>query len=211
MSSPFHGVPHPVTYIVGPDGVILSRHFEEDFRQRQTASSILIERYNLRTGAAQTRVATPHLTLTTSASNSKIRPGERVRLLLDFELKRGMHVYAPGTQGYIPIDWSMPETPAFRDLGAKYPRSETLHLKAIKESVPVYRNRFSLQREVVIAGAKELNPLLSPAKTLIIRGVLRYQACDDKKCYLPENVPVEWTLSYEPHDSTRVPAALQRK
>ena len=29
---------------------------------------------------------------------------------------------------------------------------------------------------------------------LTIKGTLRYQACDDKVCFRPTNVPVEWTV-----------------
>ena len=29
---------------------------------------------------------------------------------------------------------------------------------------------------------------------LTVKGTLRYQACDDKVCYRPTNVPLEWTV-----------------
>ena len=29
---------------------------------------------------------------------------------------------------------------------------------------------------------------------LTIKGTLRYQACDDKVCFRPTSVPVEWSL-----------------
>jgi len=30
------------------------------------------------------------------------------------------------------------------------------------------------------------------------KGTLHYQACDDKVCYRPETIPVQWTLSLTP-------------
>ena len=38
-----------------------------------------------------------------------------------------------------------------------------------------------------------------------------YQACDDVECYLPETVPVKWTLHVQPLDRTRVPENLRRQ
>jgi len=46
---------------------------------------------------------------------------------------------------------------------------------------------------------------------MVLEGSLRYQACDDHECYIPETVPLKWTFSFEPLDRERVPAEIQRK
>jgi AhpC/TSA family/Disulphide bond corrector protein DsbC len=209
-ASPFHGVPHPVTYIVDGRGLIKSRHFEEDYRKRYTSANILTEQLNIRTGAVSTTIKNPRLALTASSSNQAVRGGERIRLILDVQLPRKMHVYAPGVQGYIPIEWKLNESAAFEEITFRYPPSRMLHLAAIKETVPVYENQFSLQREIVISQPAKLKPLLVDS-TLTVEGSFRYQACDDKKCYIPETIPLKWLLRFEPPDSQRVPPELQRK
>ena len=35
---------------------------------------------------------------------------------------------------------------------------------------------------------------VKPGDVLTIAGVINYQACDDRVCYLPESVPLEWNL-----------------
>jgi hypothetical protein len=80
-------------------------------------------------------------------------------------------------------------------------------LPAIKETVPVYENAFSLEREIVIAPAVKL----PGGSSFVVEGWFRYQACDDKKCYVPETIPLKWTFRFEPYDSQRAPAELQRK
>jgi hypothetical protein len=51
-----------------------------------------------------------------------------------------MHVYAPGVQGYIPIDWRLDEGgPAAKQHSFAYPPAEMLRLEATGETVPVYR------------------------------------------------------------------------
>jgi hypothetical protein len=208
-NTPFFGVPHPVTYIADARGVIQARHFEEDYRKRYTTGNILTEHLNVRTGAVTSTVKNPRITITASASDAVVRGGERIRLILDVELPPKMHVYAPGVQGYIPIEWTINASPAFEEVPIRYPGARNVHLPAINETVPVYDRKFSLQREIVISQLAKLKPALS-GSSLLIEGSFRFQACDDKKCYVPEAVPLKWTLQFEPHDSQRVPESLQR-
>lgn len=206
---PVYGIPYPVTYIVDAKGVVVSRKFDEDYKQRYTVANILTEKLDLRTGAAQSQVETKHLKVTASASDAKIRPGERIRLILDVELKPGMHAYAPGVEGYIPVDWKMADSPAVQAAPAIYPASKKLRLEAIQETVDVYAGRFTVQREA-IAGAQGKMDRGAKEGLIVIEGTFRYQACDDRMCYLPQNVPLKWTFQYEPHDPTRVPPELRR-
>jgi len=46
---------------------------------------------------------------------------------------------------------------------------------------------------------------------LVLKGSIRYQACDDRVCYPPETVPLEWHFPFEGLVRERAPAELQRK
>jgi DsbC/DsbD-like thiol-disulfide interchange protein len=189
---------------------VVSKYFEEDFRERYTSSDILIRQFAA--GAvASTLTETKHLQLKTSASQSSARMGQRITLVMEVELKPGMHVYAPGVSGYIPIDWKIAESPAVKIHAVDYPKSEMLHLKAIQETVPVYRNRIRLVRDLTLGSDADVRAALNPSHDLVVAGTLRYQACDERICYLPENVPLTWTIHYEDLDRERVPVELRRK
>jgi hypothetical protein len=203
--SPFYGVPHPVTYIVDRNGIVVARHAEEDFRRRPTTGAILSQR----SGAGET-IRHPRLTARTSASNEVVRGGERIKLYLGIELPPGMHVYAPGVEGYIAIDWRAGDSAAIEAGPVKFPRSRIMHLEAIDERVPVYSGRVELWRDIVIGQPKEAKAALSPDGTLTVSGTLRFQACDATKCYTPDELPLSWKFTYEQHDPTRVPAELRR-
>jgi peroxiredoxin len=206
-----YGIPYPLTYMVSPEGVIVSRIVDEDFRQRYTVGDILSGKLPVRNPATQAEAQTKHLKLTTSASDAVIRPGERVRLLIDIEMKPLMHVYAPGVEGYIPIAWKMAESAGFAVKDVEFSESHKLHLAAIDETVPVFQGKFTLQREIVIGQPKDLMPALKEGKELVVEGTLRYQACDDRMCYLPQNVPLKWTFRFEPLDTQRSPVQIQHK
>ncbi len=90
------------------------------------------------------------LTATIGASNSTVAPGQRVALTLDVELEPNMHVYAPGVEGYIPIDWKMQDSDTAQVHAPVFPRAEKLYLKAIDETVPAFRSHFRLIRDITI-------------------------------------------------------------
>ena len=162
--------------------------------------------------AARGSAETKHLQVTSAASNDIARPGLRIALSLDVELKPGMHVYAPGVQGYIPIDWRLEEGgPAAKQHSFEYPPSEMLRLEAIGETVAVYQGHIRILREITFGQEAVLKPLVSPAGEVIVKGSFRYQACDDRKCYVPQEVPLEWRFKYEGLDRQRAPSEFQHK
>lgn len=193
-------------------GKVVAKYFEDDYKDRVSTADILARQFGAPMDAARGVAETSHLKITTTASNGTARPGLRIALSLDVELKPGMHVYAPGVQGYIPIDWKLDEGgPAAKRHSFEYPASEMLHLAAIGETVPVYRGHIRIRREITFGQEAALKQLATPTGELIVKGVFRYQACDDRKCYVPQEVPLEWRFRFEGLDRQRAPSELQRK
>jgi len=201
---PFYGIPYPGTYILDTHGVVVEKYFEEDYTQRYTASAILAKEFGAAVGAAHSTTAAKHLRLSASAGTEVVHIGQRIVLALDIDLPKGVHVYAPGVQGYIPIDLAITESSAIAAHPAVYPPSQTLLMKAIHETVPVYAGQFRVLREITIAKGV-------PPGELTVEGKFRYQACDDRECFIPETVPLKWVLHVEALDRQRVPSDIQRK
>ncbi|MGH9308868.1 MAG: protein-disulfide reductase DsbD N-terminal domain-containing protein [Vicinamibacterales bacterium] len=133
-----------------------------------------------------TRADTRHLTLTTSASTRNVRPGARVSLFVDVTPKPKMHVYSPEQKDVIPVALKL-DPPAGVQVGAaNYPKPEQYFFAPLNETQLVYSKPFRLTQEIVVNAS-------SPSVT--IKGTLRYQACDEAICYLPQTVPVSWTLT----------------
>ena len=208
----FHGIPHPGTYLLDRSGKVISKYFEDDYTQRDTAASILVREFGGGTGGSHTTVDTKHLGLSSSASAHIVRSGQHIVLTLDIDLKPKMHVYAPGVQeGYRPVDWVMKETAAVATAATAFPPSKTLFLPAINEKVPVYLGKVRLVREITIAKDNALKPLLSPNGEFTVEGEFKYQACDDRVCYIPAAIPLKWTFILEQHDRERAPTELRRQ
>jgi hypothetical protein len=209
--SAFYGVPYPGTFVLDSTGVITAKYFEDDYRERYTSADILTHQFGVRPAAGESEVEGKQLKLMATASNSMVAAGQRVSLALAIELKPGMHVYAPGVEGYIPIEWKMKESDTAAAHEVSYPASEKLHLAAIDETVPVYRDHFRLTRDITIGQDAKVRPGLDGSGKFTVEGTLRYQACDDRVCYIPQELPVKWTFQYAEFDRQRVPSQLRRK
>jgi cytochrome c biogenesis DsbD-like protein len=143
---------------------------------------------------AETTKETAHLTIKNTASAEAAVPGRKVSLFVDVAPKPKMHVYAPGQPGYIAINLALDPDPAFTAARARYPAAEKLLLKILNERQLVYAKPFRISQELTLGSTPDLRDRAAAGGALTIKGTLRYQACDEAICYLPVNVPVEWTL-----------------
>jgi hypothetical protein len=199
----FYGVPYPGTYVVNAQGVVQAKYFETDYKDRYTAGNILLRTTPAAAGDGWQQVETRHLKLRYGASDAVARGGSRVTLVLEVTLKPKMHVYAPGVEGgYIPVKWEM----TGKASEVQWPASKMLRLEAIKETVPVFEGNFAARRDVTFPQQKDL--LAAGAD---LEGTFRYQACDERECYPPVNIPLAWKFTVEKHDAQRAPEELRRK
>ena len=206
-----YGVPFPGTFIVDQNGVVKSKYFEDSFRDRVSAPSILLREFGSAAGTRETAVRTNHLEMKYHSTRDTVHPNLRFTLVSDFMLPEKMHVYAPTVENYIPIRFEIEPSPYFTVHPTEYPPSEDLFLPAIQETVPVFQGKYQVRQDVTMAPNAVLEPVLKGTREVKIRGEFRYQACDDKICYLPQTVPLEWTLQLDPLERQRVPEAIQRK
>jgi hypothetical protein len=142
---------------------------------------------------------TPHLVLTVSSPDGSVIPGTRTSLWLDVALKPKMHVYAPEQKELIPISLTLAADESFKAHPPKFPKAEKYFFEPLNETQLVYSKRFRIVQDVTIAAIPAMHERAREAgATLTISGTLRYQACDDKVCYMPESLPVSWTLRLDP-------------
>ena len=208
---PFHGIPNPGAYLIDEKGVVQEKFFEEKYSDRFTAGHVLVRAFGRDADGSRVEQETDHLYLTSSASDELVRAGNRVALVATVDLKPGMHVYAPGVEGgYIPAKWEIEAVKGLANFSLRYPEAETLFLPAIDETVPVYQGSFRIVADLTLGMREDLEPLLDSDGGLVVIGSFRYQACDDKMCYLPSTIPLEWRFQVEPLDRTRVPEELRR-
>jgi thiol:disulfide interchange protein DsbD len=111
-------------------------------------------------------------------------------LFVDISPKPRMHVYAPGREGYIGVGLTLDANPAFTSATPQFPRAEKMFFAPLNEMQLVYTKPFRIVQPITVT------PDLR--KPLRVTGSLRYQACDDKVCFVPQTVGIEWTTASKP-------------
>lgn len=191
------GIPHPGTFMIDRAGTILSRAFEQPYQERRSATSLLAALTGTQPGQATT-IRAGQATFELRTSDAIAAVGHRVTLMTKVIPGPKMHVYAPGQKGYIPIALSLTPDPAFKVHPLRFPESTTYYYAPLKETVRVYSSPFTLSQEVTIALSRDVTTRAEAGEVLTIKGEIEYQACDDKVCYRPETVPVEWKVTLSP-------------
>lgn len=109
-----------------------------------------------------------------------------MELPLRVEIASGFHINAkkPTLNYLIPtkLEWTSKE---FKLLDVEYPPAERYTFSfAPSKPLDVYQGTISIRSRFRV-------PQRTPTGKVILRGVLRYQACDNKACYPPVKVAVE--------------------
>jgi hypothetical protein len=135
-----------------------------------------------------------HLAVRTSVERPRTAGGPTT-LVLEITPAPKVHIYAPGQQGYIPVELTLEASPLYSPGPASYPEAETVMLPAIQEKARVYNQRFQVKQPIALAPPSSGNG--PKGRTIDVVGRLRYQACDDLVCYRPETLTVVWTVAVE--------------
>ena len=206
-----HGVPYPGTFVADPAGTVTARFFEAAYAKRRTSASLLALAGDV-PSLAGSELRNRAFVLRTSQSNRAAAPGQRLTLVLDFEMLPKMHAYAPGATGYRALALRLEPAPHLTLHETVFPPSRPYLFAPLKETVPVFEGSFRVTNDVSLAGGRDLaEALKAPEPRLEIRGTLEYQACSDFVCYPPASQPLSFTLELLPLDRERSPKASPAK
>ena len=137
-------------------------------------------------GQPRDRAETRHLTLRTSTGPVSSASARRVTLFVDVTPKPKMHVYSPEQPDVIPVALTIAPAAGLTPGQVTLPKPEKYYFAPLDETQFVYSKPFRIALDVTLAAAA--------ADPVTITGTLRYQACDDAICYLPQSVAVEWKV-----------------
>jgi hypothetical protein len=95
-----HGVPHPVEYLVSPDGIVLRKYFVPNYQHRVTASAVVLREFGVADeDAAVVTVRSGALTVEVGLSTAKAFAGQEISFSAKFLLEPGWHVYGAPLPG----------------------------------------------------------------------------------------------------------------
>ncbi|MEM7247082.1 MAG: protein-disulfide reductase DsbD domain-containing protein [Acidobacteriota bacterium] len=123
--------------------------------------------------------------------------GDHGRVAVQLKIEHPLHVNGPVAKddGVIPtsIKWTdVPEGLTLGELSWPKPEKKAFPFTSGRK-IPVYERRILAHADLSIAEGLPEGPLK-------LRGELRAQACDDRRCYRPETVPFKATVRLVPAD-----------
>lgn len=145
--------------------------------------------------AAAIRLASAQADIEIRVTDAKVAPGTVFSAVVDVTPRAGMHVYAPGVTGYRPVSLTVEPQPNLKVKAVRFPPPEDWYFQPLDEHVKVYTRAFRIVQDLALDASAAGQQALQQVQTVTIRAVLVYQACDDKMCYNPVRVPLEWTVS----------------
>ena len=189
------GVPYPGTYMVGDDGLVFSKSFFAEHGTRESVNDMLQEDFQVQEmERGEVQVATsPDLTARAYFASPTIRNRQLNALTVEVSLPDGLHVNGRELpEGYVPIELSLEENENVRLHSVDYPEPEVIELPALDERLPVYTGRVEIK-------ARCLGTMRTREEEVVqVTANLRYQACDDHQCFLPETLALPLTLRFLP-------------
>jgi peroxiredoxin len=208
------GMSLPGYFFIDAKGVIREKFFEakETYQVRYSANGVIAKLFPELAEQVSQNVKAPHIQLAMAQSDRAGAPGSRITVSADVKLPAGVHVYAPGAEGYRVTELEIQPAPEYTVASSSYPKPESLYLAAIQETVPVFEGDFRISQDVAVSYTPAfLGSLGANGKTIEIAGEFRYQACDASICYLPETIPMKWQVQVLPLDRQRAPEAIRHK
>ena len=114
------------------------------------------------------KVAAPHVTVTSFATDSVASPGTHFSVVVDVIPDRRVHVYAPGAVGYRPVALTIDPQPGLVVRAARFPEASDYFFKPLNEHVPVFDRPFRLLQDLEIDPSPAVAPALKEKPTMRI-------------------------------------------
>jgi hypothetical protein len=186
------GVPHPVEYLVTPEGVVVTKYFVPNYQHRVSGAAVALREFGaIGSDAQMVTLESGALTVQIGFPAAKVFAGQEVSFFALFALQPGWHVYGtPVPPGYTATSITF-EGPSVVNQKLELPAAEMLPIPALEETVPVYSGSVRGIGTLLLK-----HPL--PEGPLVLQGRLACQQCSATVCEPPERRSFELTLTSEP-------------
>ncbi len=188
---PWFGIPYPGSYVVGADGAITHKFFENNLAVRPGPEQLLRAVLGEPMLEARVDAAAPEaVEVSIVLDGDSLAATVQRDLVVQFRVPAGRHVYAqPAPQGTIAVDVVLAENESVVERPLVRPPSELHTLAGTGESFQVHHGSFELRLPLTINNAARID-----TAGVTISGEIRWQSCDDEMCDLPMGQRFERTL-----------------
>lgn len=188
-----YGVPFPGTYVIGTDGTIEEKLFFQHYRTRPSAATVLREGFGLDfevRNHPHADVEGDGVRISATLGSESMVFMETSILYIDIDLDEGLHLYGqPIPRGFIPTEVEVTAPEGIIVDEPQYPPTVPFHVEGIDEEFQAFEGEIRIR--VLI------HMRLTEAESFTLDVTVRYQACNERECFLPQTrqlsleVPIE--------------------
>lgn len=187
-----YGIPHPGTYFIGADGRVVDKVFHDTHRTRDAIATTLRDHLGIEVpnSGLRQRLEAEGLVADVTVDSATFVRGSRIGLRVTIQLAPGVHLYGrPLPDDYIPVTLEVdaPETVIVEPV--VYPPAQPLGFAWRAEELPSYAGMLTLTTALILAEQRE---------DLTIPVTLRFQACTDEACFIPQRLTFNVPLQFRP-------------
>ena len=185
-----YGIPYPGTYVLDEQGVVVQKFFHREYQIREAASFVLEEAFGLPVDieahpGESASIEDVRITARLGAPDLKFR--QRVDLHVGIALPPGLHVGGPDMpEGYIATAVTVTGPEELRIGPARYPATAPFQVEGLAAPIAVLEGD-SVIRVELISGLRDV-------ETVPIDVEVRYQAYNDRECFLPQTARLHLEL-----------------
>jgi DsbC/DsbD-like thiol-disulfide interchange protein len=138
--------------------------------------------------AAALALVAPPVPVTVQAEEVRVAAGGTVEARVRVMIRPGFHVQAnpPAEEFLVPLTVDLPEAPPVRVGLPVYPPGRPHRLRGATLDLLTYEGAVSVRVPLRV----ERDGASSRVESVVLRGSLRYQACDDRVCLRPATAPL---------------------
>jgi len=192
-----HGVPFPITFILGADGRVERALTEGNYRVRAGGHRLLAELLGAPTEApADAPSATARETVVSAVvglDSPTYYAYQRLGLRIELNIAPGWHIYGSATpDGYVPLSLGVSSDPAGARLGpVPWPPTRPFTVAGLDDEFAVYDGAVRIDAPVEF-----IIPRGSGAARLEV--TVAFQACSTTECFAPSSITVSLAVPEAP-------------
>ncbi len=185
-----YGVPHPVEYLLAPDGTVREKCFVPNYQHRVTGSEVAMRASGAGAGAV-VHLKSGHVEIRISLSSDEAFAGQELGAIAEFSIAPGWHLYgAPVPKSYTATAIRF-ETHHVASYNFKFPPPQSKTFPALGETFPVHAGNFKAIGRVLLKFP------LQPAD-YTLAGTLDLQQCSDTECEAPQIIRFQLPIKVVP-------------
>jgi len=205
-----YGIPFPGIFVADESGTVVAKFFHDTYKKRDSPETLIdaaLGRILIEEDAPQAEGGGDDVRITAAVHGGKgsVRQGIIRKLVVRFELAEGMHIYGePVPQGLTATQVVLKGPPGLSTLTTEFPPTEHLHLQAMGVDLEVWSGTVDIVVPFYARGelASETRPLDADRITLEVQ--VRYQACNENECLLPQTETFKLDLPMDVIDVPRL-------